>query len=164
MTGEADAEDLAQDIFIRVYRALPAFRGESSFRTWMYRIARNVCLSELRKRGTRAEHFSLEEEGEEKVHGLLSESVEGLEEAMEREDLGRRVRELVMRLSEPYRSALTLHYFSQLKYEEIAGVLEVPLGTVKTLIHRGRLRLRSLFLREAGGAECPGGLDGRKGA
>jgi RNA polymerase sigma-70 factor (ECF subfamily) len=164
MTGEADAEDLAQDIFIRVYRALPAFRGESSFRTWMYRIARNVCLSELRKRGTRAEHFSLEEEGEEKVHGLLSGSVEGLEEAMEREDLGRRVRELVMRLPEPYRSALTLHYFNQLKYEEIAGVLEVPLGTVKTLIHRGRLRLRALFLREAGGAECPGGLDDRKGA
>jgi RNA polymerase sigma-70 factor (ECF subfamily) len=148
MVGGEEAEDLGQEVFVRVYRALPSFRGASSFRTWLFRIARNHFLSELRRSDRRMERVSIDEEGEEGFHRLLPESPENLEEAIERADLSRRVRALVDRLPGPYRSALTLFYLSELKYEEVAEVMEIPLGTVKTLIHRGRLRLRELVLRE----------------
>jgi DNA-directed RNA polymerase specialized sigma24 family protein len=75
------------------------------------------------------------------------------QEAFGREDLAARVRALVDRLPEPYRAALTLHYLGELRYEEVAAAMEVPLGTVKTLLHRGKSRLRDLVVREIGFAE-----------
>ncbi len=156
MVGAEEAEDLAQDVFLRAYRALPAFRGASSFRTWLYRIARNHCLSELRKGERRAPHLSIEEEGDEKVHALLPEPPEGLEAAIEKKEVRRRVRALVDRLPDSYRTALTLFYLNELKYDEVADTMEIPLGTVKTLIHRARLRLRDLVVADIGRAEEPG--------
>ena len=146
--GEADAEDLTQEVFLRVYRALPSFRSNSKFSTWIYTIARNLCLSELRKRGSRGEQLSLDDQGEEKIHWLLPESQEGLAERIEKEDIAGKVRELVERLPVKYRTVLTLFYLNQVRYEEIAEIMELPLGTVKTYIHRGRLALRNLILEE----------------
>lgn len=148
MVGGPDAEDLTQDVFLRVYQAMPNFQGRSSFKTWIYRIAHNLCITELKKRGRRGEHLSIEEEGEEKVHWLMPESHGGLEEEIEKRDLSNSVWNLVDELPTPYRTALTLFYVQQARYEEIAEIMNIPMGTVKTYIRRGRLRLRDLMLAQ----------------
>ena len=160
MVGSPNEEDITQEVFLRVYQAIDRFQGRSSFRTWLYRIARNLCVTELKKRGTRGEHLSIEEEGEEKVHRLLPASAGGLEEEIEQRDLSESVRTLIGRLPENYRTVLTLFYLQQVRYEEIAEIMDIPLGTVKTYIHRARLRLRDLILAEpdiVGLAEASGG-------
>ena len=149
MVGSAECEDLTQEVFVRAYQALPNFRSESKFSTWIYKIARNLCLSELRKRDRHGEHLSLEGEGEEKVHWLLPESHNGLEAQIERQDLSSKVRELINRLPEQYRTVLTLYHVNQVSYEEIAAIMEIPLGTVKSYLHRARMRLRDLVLAES---------------
>jgi RNA polymerase sigma-70 factor (ECF subfamily) len=149
MMGSNEEEDLAQEVFLRVYEALPNFRKESKFSTWIYKITRNLCLLELRKTKRRGEHLSLEEEGEEKVHWLLRESDDDMERQIERRDISNGVRQLINQLPEQYRTTLTLFYMNQASYEEIADIMEIPLGTVKTYIHRARLRLRDMLLAEA---------------
>jgi RNA polymerase sigma-70 factor (ECF subfamily) len=161
MVGSANDEDITQEVFLRVYQAIDRFQGRSSFKTWLYRITRNLCVTELKKRGTRAEHLSIEEEGEEKVNRLLPISAGGLIDEIERRDLSRNVQALIARLPEKYRTVLTLFYLQQLRYEEIAEIMEIPMGTVKTYIHRARLRLRDLVLGEPDIAGMIGGEAGR---
>jgi RNA polymerase sigma-70 factor (ECF subfamily) len=161
MVGSANDEDIAQEVFLRVYQAIDRFQGRSSFRTWLYRITRNLCVTELKKRGTRGEHLSIEEEGEEKVNRLLPVSAGGLIDEIERRDLSRNVQALIARLPEKYRTVLTLFYLEQLRYGEIAEIMEIPMGTVKTYIHRARLRLRDLVLGEPDVAGMIGGEAGR---
>ncbi len=158
MVAGPDAEDLTQEVFMKVYRAMPGFRGRSSFKTWIFRIAHNLCLSELRKKGRRGEHLSIEDEGDEKLHRLLPDARPGLEEEIERRDLSQNIRTLMERLPPPYRAVLTLFYVEQNGYEEIAEIMDIPLGTVKTHIHRARLRLRDLLLAESDLASLAGGL------
>jgi RNA polymerase sigma-70 factor (ECF subfamily) len=146
MIGLEEAEDLTQEVFLRAYRALPGFRPEGTFHTWLYKIARNLCISELRKRGRRGEQVSLDETGEEKVHWLLPDSLDDAEEQIQAKELSSAIRNLVDELPEHYRTVLTLFYLDQLRYEEIAEVVDMPLGTVKTHLHRARLRLRDLVL------------------
>jgi RNA polymerase sigma-70 factor (ECF subfamily) len=146
MVGSSEHEDLTQEVFLRVYRAIPSFRGESTFKTWVFRIARNLCLSELRKAGRRGEHVSLDEKGEEKIRDLLPESGSDAEKLLERRELSRHVRQLVGELPLQYRTVLTLFYVNRIRYEDIAEIMEIPLGTVKTHLHRARMRLRNLVL------------------
>jgi RNA polymerase sigma-70 factor (ECF subfamily) len=160
MVGSAESEDLTQEVFLRAYEAMPGLRDAGTFRTWLYRIAHNLCLNEIKKRGRRGDHLSLEEEGEEKVHWLLPEPRPGLEEDIERHDLSRYVRGLVEQLPLPYRTVITLFYIQQARYEEIADIMGIPLGTVKTHLHRARLRLRDLVLADPAFAELTGGPHG----
>jgi len=158
MVGGPEDEDLTQEVFIKVYGAIPGFRGGSTFKTWIYKIAHNLCLSELRKKGRRGEHLSIDEEGDEKLHRLLPDTRNDLEEEIEKRDLSQSIRTLMERLPPHYRTALTLFYLEQAKYEEIADIMGIPLGTVKTHIHRARLRLRDLLLAEGDLAGLTGGL------
>jgi RNA polymerase sigma-70 factor (ECF subfamily) len=158
MVGGPDDEDLTQEVFIKVYRAIPGFRGGSTFKTWIYKIAHNLCLSELRKKGRRGEHLSIEEEGDEKIHRLLPDTRHGLEDEIEKRDLSQSIRKLMERLPPQYRTALTLFYLENAKYEEISEIMGIPLGTVKTHIRRARLRLRDLLLVEGDLAGLTGGL------
>ena len=123
MVGGPDDEDLTQEVFIKVYQAIPGFRGGSAFKTWIYKIAHNLCLSELRKKGRRGAHLSIEEEGDEKLHCLLPDTRHGLEEEIEKRDLSQSIRTLMERLPPQYRTVLTLFYFEQAKYEEIADIM-----------------------------------------
>jgi RNA polymerase sigma-70 factor (ECF subfamily) len=148
MIGNLEVEDLTQDVFLRAYRAIPRLRSRATFRTWLYRIAHNLCVTELRRRDKRGEHLSLDEEGEEKVHWLMPEGRKDQEGEINRWDLAQSVQTLVGMLPERYRTALTLFYIQQVRYEEIAEIMGIPLGTVKTYIHRGRLHLRKLILAE----------------
>jgi RNA polymerase sigma-70 factor (ECF subfamily) len=149
MLGGTNDEDITQEVFLRVYQAIEGFQARSSFRTWLYTIARNLCVTEIKKRAVRGEHLSIEDEGEEKVHSLLPPAAVGLEAEIERRDLSEAVQTLIARLPENYRTVLTLFYLQQARYEEIAEIMEIPLGTVKTYIHRARLRLRDLILAES---------------
>jgi len=151
LIGTRDSEDLAQEAFLRAYQALPRFRGEATFRTWLYRIARNLCFTELRKRGRRGELSQLADANADDFagdHPLLEDSAPELAEEIARADLSARVRERVGALPAPYREVLTLFYLDEMRYEEIAMILDVPIGTVKTWIHRARLRLRDTLVGE----------------
>jgi RNA polymerase sigma-70 factor (ECF subfamily) len=161
MVGSPNDEDITQEVFLRVYQAIGGFQGRSSFRTWLYRIARNLCLTELKKRGSRGEHLSIEDEGEEKVNRLMPTSAGGMIEEIERRDISENVRALMARLPENYRTVLTLFYLQQVRYEEIAEIMDIPMGTVKTYIHRARLRLRDLILAEPDVAGLTGKGDKR---
>jgi len=147
LIGTRDSEDLAQEAFLRAYQALPRFRGEATFRTWLYRIARNLCFTELRKRGRRGESSPLGDADDfAGDHPLLEDSAPELDEEIARADLSARVRERMGELPAPYREVLTLFYLDEMRYEEIAMILDVPIGTVKTWIHRARLRLRDTLV------------------
>ncbi|HVP56863.1 MAG TPA: sigma-70 family RNA polymerase sigma factor [bacterium] len=146
MVGDMDAEDLTQEAFLRAYRAMPALRTGATLRTWLFRIAHNLCLTELAKRGRRGEHLSIEEEGDERLEPLLAQASKNLEERLDERDFAGRVLDQVQQLPVAYRTALTLYYMDEAKYEEIAEVMGIPLGTVKTYLHRARLRLRQLVI------------------
>ena len=156
MVGDPDDEDLTQEVFLRAYKAMPGFRGHSTLRTWLFKIARNLCITELRRRGRRGEHLSLDDEGEEKIHMLLPGSGEDLEARIERHDLSETIQNLIAKLPLQYRTVLTLHYLQDMRYEDIADIMDLPLGTVKTHIYRAKLRLRDLVLAESDLADLVG--------
>ncbi|NLO05527.1 MAG: sigma-70 family RNA polymerase sigma factor [candidate division WS1 bacterium] len=137
------ASDATQSVFLRVYEALSSFRGDASFSTWLYRITMNVCLDELRKR--KNEPLSLTEEdddgevlGERDLPDLSDEPAL----TAEQRELQRLVHEAIGRLSEDFRTVIVLYDIRGLSYQEISGVLEIPLGTVKSRLNRARLALR----------------------
>ncbi|MCA8951115.1 MAG: sigma-70 family RNA polymerase sigma factor [Planctomycetes bacterium] len=146
------AEDLGQEVFLRVHKGLPGFDGQVRFQTWMHTIAMNVAISEYRKQraGKRnrttvsidapvgdSDDFYVVPEGRE---------VEPAERAHQAEFLAR-VRECVGMLPEEFRTAVVMRDMESLSYDEIAAVLDVPAGTVRSRIHRGRLMLQQM-LRE----------------
>lgn len=139
-----DAEDLVQEIFLQVYRALPGFRGEAKVATWLYRIAANQCLDHLRHRRrseTKVVHLaepSLEEVAE-AAEARLQASPEELAEAR---DLAREVRRSLESLPDDLRVVVVLRDFEGLAYRELAAVLGLPLGTVQSRLHRARELLK----------------------
>ena len=135
------AEDVAQDAFLRVYQKASTFRGGSSFKAWLYRIAINRAHDELRRIRRKGE-ISLESAaigGLELDEGRTS-SAEALASARE---LERHVAMALSEMRQEYRTALMLREMEGLTYREIAELLEWPLGTVQIRVHRGRLELRS---------------------
>ena len=136
-----EAEELVQDAFLKAFRNLAQFRGEARFGTWFYRILYNLCMTRLRRRMSAPTMLDVNDES---VLGILpaeEESV-GLEERFESSDLLRFLSLEVDALPPQFKSAVTLYYVQELSYEEIAGVMDVPLGTVKTCLFRGRNLLK----------------------
>ena len=130
-----DAEDLAQEALLQVYRRISSFRGDSDLSTWVYRVTVNVCVGKLRRR--RPQPASLEEIGADSVVQIEDPSPRVLES--EQQGIVRRaVAELPPKLSAP----VILHYFQGLNYEQIAEVLGLPLGTVKSRINRAKMLLK----------------------
>lgn len=148
MVGGPDDEDITQEVFLRAYQAIPGLRAGATLRTWLFRIAHNLCVTELHKRGRRGEQVSLDDEGEEKLHHLLPQAATGFEEGIERQEFSDAVHRLVAKLPAHYREVLTLYYVEEVKYEEIAEIMGLPLGTVKTHLHRAKLKLRDLVMDE----------------
>jgi RNA polymerase sigma-70 factor (ECF subfamily) len=133
----ARAEELAQDVFVKVYRAKDRYETRARFRTFLYRIASNHCLNELR----RAEYGAAEREpaGEPTELDALPSGEPGPEEHAEGAELEERVGELLERLPEKQRAAFVLCRFQGLSYEEIAETLDTSLSAVKSLVHRATL-------------------------
>ncbi len=162
MGNHADAGDLAQDTFIRMYQALPGFRGDSSFATWLYRIAANACRDELRKK-QRRRNVSMDEMIEASPANIPTAASEySPEEAVQRQEIRHQVQECLNRLSDDHRLILVLREIQGLSYEEIAGLLDCSLGTVKSRISRARNALKER-LKEQGELLNPGCRHNEKG-
>jgi len=145
MCGVNEAADLTQDIFLRALRALRKFQfhGEASFRTWLYRIAVNACINELRRRKRRAavEGPSLDEDvptDDGGVSRAVPDETQSPHVLAERAEVQRAVQAIVATLSPKHRAALTLVDLQQLDYEEAAAALGCPLGTLKSRLARAR--------------------------
>jgi RNA polymerase sigma-70 factor (ECF subfamily) len=139
-----EAQDLTQETFIRAFRALPRFRGESSVRTWLARIAQNVVLDHYRRaarqRGVDPRWAELVE-----LDAFAEEDAMTPAQMTEQQQSGACVQRCVDSLSEDYRQAVVLHDMVGLTNVEIARLLGVTLATVKIRVHRGRRQLRSTF-------------------
>jgi RNA polymerase sigma-70 factor (ECF subfamily) len=148
----AMAEDLSQEVFLRVHKGLPTFDGQVRFLTWLHTIAMNVAISEYRrrrakKRDRRTLSIDAPLQGTDDLYITpAGREVDPGEKAHQHEFLAR-VRECVHSLPDEFREAVVLRDMESLSYEEIATVLGLPIGTVRSRIHRGRLQLQ-VMLRE----------------
>ena len=157
MTGNAeDAADMTQETFIKAYNSLQSFRGDSKFSVWLYRIASNVCLDFLRSR-SRKPTVSLsveDDEGEETELDIADES-QSPEQLLERGLTRDAVRRGLEALPPDYRQILLLREIQGLSYEEIADVLQIEVGTVKSRIFRARKRLCSFLIQDGNIPDFP---------
>jgi RNA polymerase sigma-70 factor (ECF subfamily) len=143
MVGEEEAEDLTQEVFIKVGQALPGFRGESSLSTWLYRIATNTAYDRLRSpsfQNWQGDHRA-EEEGEDR-DACLREKKQPVEQQFVKKEMETCIWSYLAKLPESYRSVLVLSDLEELSNKEIADILGVTLGTVKIRLHRARSSLR----------------------
>jgi len=136
LRDEATAEDMAQDVFVRVWRALPSYHGEASLSTWIYTITRNRCLTELKRRASRPTISMHDPSVEETLDTIPAMQVAATEAGAALD-----VAALLLELPEKYRRVLTLFYLEQRKYEEVAEMLGLPMGTVKTFLFRAKREL-----------------------
>lgn len=136
-----EATDLAQEAFLRAWRGLPGFRSEAKFSTWLYRIAYNVCVS---RRVVHPGAFT-DPAVAERVPGPAREEPSALVERQERRE---HVRAAMETLPPAYRLVLDLYYWRDCSYDEIATILNQPMGTVKTHLFRAKAALRSRLAAE----------------
>lgn len=138
------AEEAAQEAFLAAWQGLPFFRGDSAFATWLYRLTSNACVDLLRKEN-RHQGPSLDDET---VSTEVPDPTPTPEKAVEQQELRRQIEAGLQTLSPEHREVLILREIQQLSYDEIADVLSLDLGTVKSRINRGRRQLREFLLKQ----------------
>lgn len=146
IVGEAEAEDAAQEVFVKVHRSLDGFRGESKLSTWIYRIATNTAMDKLRSSLSKTAFASSRPQEEadpaEDIETVADVSVPRLDTLLIRKDMNDCIRGIVDSLPENYRTVLVLSDLEGLTNAEICEVLGLSLDTVKIRLHRGRKRLK----------------------
>ncbi len=130
--------DVTQEAFIRAYRALPRFRGDSAFYTWLYRIAINTAKNYLVSKSRRPPDTDIDVDGEFQTDSAVLYDVAGPESRLATEQLESVIFEAIENLPEELKVAVTLREFEGLSYDEIAEVMECPVGTVRSRIFRAR--------------------------
>jgi RNA polymerase sigma-70 factor, ECF subfamily len=161
MHNPADAADMTQEAFVRLLRSLGTYRAETKFTTWLYRLVTNICLDGLRRRGRPVD--SLDEPASTQAGDDAQTPGERLadsdrwtqpEEEVQLRESADKVRAALATLPPAQRLALTLHYFQDQRYEDIADVMGLPLNTVKSHIRRGKERLALVLSNPAEGERC----------
>lgn len=160
MIGDNDeAEDVTQDVFVKMYVAIPSFRSEASVSTWLFRIAGNLCIDRFRKKQRRqlalGEVMSLDagtnssqSAGETQETGSAIDVPDIRSEpqsSLERAEMDEKIREALFILPDKLRSAIVLHDIEGLEYEQIAQIEQCPLGTVKSRLFNARMQMRKLL-------------------
>ena len=145
LRSEPDAEEVAQDAFVRAWRALPGFRGEARFGTWLHAIVMRCAIDRSATlRGRRSREVALDAAGE-------APAPRGAEQPGERAPLAMRMERMLGQLSEAQRAVVALFYYEERSVEEVSKSLGMPTGTVKTHLSRARAALREAWQREASG-------------
>lgn len=136
----SQADDLAQDVFLRVHRGLPYFRGDARLSTWIYRIVQNVCFEARAKRASSAALVAsaYHHDGRPIDPGRPDSAFADFE-------LRDRLEKAIAQLPDQYRVLIAAHYLDGIQYEALAEALDMPLGTVKTHLYRAKRRLRELL-------------------
>ncbi|NOY63368.1 MAG: RNA polymerase sigma factor RpoE [Gammaproteobacteria bacterium] len=138
LRDEGEVYDVAQEAFIKAYRALPGFRGDSAFYTWLYRIAINTAKNYLVAQKRRPPSTDIAAEDAERLDGSALKDTATPERILHKDEVERTVYEAIEQLPEELRMAITLREFEGLSYEEIAQTMECPVGTVRSRIFRAR--------------------------
>ena len=142
-----DARDVVQEAFLHAYQSLHAFKGDSLFFTWLYRIAVNTAISMKRKK---RHVLRIQPGGEDKntIDPLDPSESTQPGHSLEMAEEERKVHDALSKLSEEHRAVLILKDMEGMKYEDMAEVLGVPIGTIRSRLHRARLEIRELFLQQ----------------
>ena len=148
--NQDDAEDMTQEIMIKIFRSLGSFKGNSKFSTWIYRVAVNTCLDELKKKKNK-KHLSLDAEisgddGENQIE--IKDDSPSPEKIAEQNELRDMVAAAVKLLSDEHRAVIVLRDIRGMSYSEIAGILGCSDGTVKSRISRARAQLKMILEKE----------------
>src|SRR5579862_6051211 len=143
---EEDARDVCQETFLRAFRALPGFRGQAKFSSWLYRIALNLCRDWIR-RERRAAIVQPPEDVDLLELAAAAEPSEPIEELVARRDMTRIVEQAMAHLPDDQRTAIVLKEYHGLTFQEIADLLDCPLSTVKTRLYQGLTVLRRELAR-----------------
>jgi len=146
-----DASDISQEVFIKAFKSIKHFKQNSSFSTWLYRITVNTCLDELRKRKNKSNVFSIDqvihlESGE--VTRQLEDDRPTPDSMVENNELRALVRDSISQLSDELKEVIILRDINGLSYDDIADMLDCPLGTVKSRINRARNALKEILKRK----------------
>ena len=161
MTGNGvHVEDLAQEVFLRLYRGLESFRGDAKLTTWLYRITLNVAQDEWKRRKREQAHTSFDDPEAgwpERIAGGDGDA----EQILSRRQSMAAVNEALGELSDAERAVIVLFHQEECTYEQIALTLKLPLNTVRTHLHRGRQKLKER-LKERMGAGIDAGIDRRR--
>ena len=139
-----DAQDVVQEAFLNAYQSLERFKGDSQFFTWLYRIAVNTAISYMRKHRAMA-RIETQKNGELVLEPHDLSSASRPEYALEQAEQQTRVRQALARLSPEHRAVLIMKDMEGQKYERMAEIMQVPIGTIRSRLHRARLELRELL-------------------
>ena len=144
------AEDATQEAFLKAYLKINTFMGNSAFQTWFYTILNNVCLDILRKKSRRPEPLSIEQKttDDEEFTLQIEDKSAGPHEALQKKDTNILLEKAIEKLTDEHRAVIILRDIEGREYEEIAKILNISLGTVKSRISRARLSLKKILEKE----------------
>ncbi|MEN6349123.1 MAG: sigma-70 family RNA polymerase sigma factor [Syntrophomonas sp.] len=150
MGNEEDAYDISQEVFLKAFRSLGSFKGNSSFGTWLYRVTTNVCLDELRRKKRKVVSLSLDEplatwSGDE-LEKEVPDPSPAADIIYEQKEFSQYIQFLLNQMKPEYKAVIVLRDMMELNYEEIAGILKCSAGTVKSRLSRARAILRKKWL------------------
>lgn len=138
-TSRENAEDILQNVFIKVYQNLNGFNPQYKFSSWIYRISHNETISFIRKNKNQPRVLDIEE-SDEFINSFASDF--DLEREIDKKELAKEIRMVLSKMDEKYREVLILKFLEERDYEEISDILQKPLGTVGTLINRAKKQFR----------------------
>ena len=139
VSDQAECQDIAQDAFVKAYRAIDSFRGDSQFYTWLYRITANTAKNYLAARARKSPAYAVDVEDAEHFEGESGlKEYDNPENMLLTAEIGKTVYQAIEKLPEDLKTAITLREFDNLSYEEIAQVMDCPIGTVRSRIFRAR--------------------------
>ena len=151
-----DAYDVVQEAFLNAYQSLDSFKGDSLFFTWLYRIAVNTAIS-LKRKQRPVVSIDASRNGEQGIEPLDLAESNRPGHAMEQAEQERRIHQALARLSPEHRAVLVMKDMEGQKYEIMAEILQVPIGTIRSRLHRARLELRELLEKDEGLGQATGG-------
>lgn len=145
-----DAADMAQEVFIKMFKNINSFQEKSKLSTWIYRVATNMCIDIVKKESRNSVAYSFDEGYEDKdgstlYNGLVDDSMQP-DEIVEKREIKDAVNSAISKLSDKYKTVIILRDIEGLHYEEIAEIVDCSVGTVKSRISRGRKNLRKILL------------------